>query len=279
LDAEFRAKVRSAEARNDNLTLFIDSHSHLADPAFDSDREDVIDRALEAGARAVVCIGESIAAAGRAAAIAAGRPGFIFSTAGVHPHDAASFDATRDIDAIREFIRHGAVAVGECGLDSHYDHSPRESQRRAFAAQLALALELRRPVVVHTRDAEDDTRAMVVEAGSAGVRGVLHCYTGSHALAEAALGVGWYLSFSGIVTFKKWTDDGLLRLVPSDRLLVESDAPYLAPTPNRGKRNEPAWVSRTVERVAEARGVHASEIGRQTAANAISLFALHGVSS
>ena len=132
----------------------------------------------------------------------------------MHPHDAASFDPARDLDAIRALVARGAVAIGECGLDSHYDHSPRDLQRRAFAAQLALARELDRPVVVHTRDAEDDTRAMVVEAGQAGVRGVLHCYTGSHALAEAALDVGWYVSFSGIVTFKKWDDDALIRLVP-----------------------------------------------------------------
>jgi TatD DNase family protein len=261
------------------MTMFIDSHAHLADPAFDSDREAVIERALDAGARAIVCIGESLDAAARAATIAAARPGIIFSTAGVHPHDAAAFDAARDPDAIREFITRGAVAIGECGLDSHYDHSPRGHQRRAFSAQLALALELNRPVVVHTREAEDDTRAMVAEAGSAGVRGVLHCYTGSHELAEAALAVGWYVSFSGIVTFKNWTDDALIRLVPDDRILVESDAPYLAPAPNRGKRNEPAWVSRTVQRVAEARGVDASELGSQAAANAIRLFSLHDLSS
>lgn len=256
------------------MTAFIDSHAHLADPAFDPDRDAVIDRALDAGAQAIVCIGESLDAAARAAAIAASRPLVIFATAGVHPHDAGSFDAARDPEAIREFVRRGAVAIGECGLDSHYDHAPREHQRRAFAAQLALALELGRPVVVHTRDAEDDTRAMVVEAGSAGVRGVLHCYTGSHSLAEAALGVGWYVSFSGIVTFNKWADDALIRLVPSDRVLVESDAPYLAPPPSRGKRNEPAWVSRTVARVAEARGVEPSVLGAQTADNAKRLFSL-----
>jgi TatD DNase family protein len=256
------------------MTAFIDSHAHLADPAFDPDRDAVIDRALDAGARAIVCIGESLDAAARAAALASSRPSVVFATAGVHPHDAGSFDAARDPEAIKEFVRAGAVAIGECGLDSHYDHAPREHQRRAFSAQLALALELGRPVVVHTRDAEDDTRAMVVEAGAAGVRGVLHCYTGSHSLAEAALGVGWYISFSGIVTFNKWADDALIRLVPNDRVLVESDAPYLAPPPSRGKRNEPAWVSRTVARVAEARGVEPSVLGAQTVDNAKRLFSL-----
>jgi len=253
---------------------FIDSHSHLADPAFDPDREDVIERARSIGARAVVCVGESIDAAGRAATIASRHPGFIYYSAGVHPHDAAQFDPIRDPEAIKEFVRAGAVAIGECGLDAHYDHAPRDAQRRAFANQLALALELHQPVIVHTRDAEDDTRAMVTEAGGAGVRGVLHCYTGSHTLAEAALAVGWYVSFSGIVTFKKWEDDALIRLVPHDRILVESDAPYLAPVPNRGKRNEPAWVASTLARVANVRGVDLEAFGRQVTENAARLFAL-----
>ncbi len=169
----------------------------------------------------------------------------------------------------------GAVAVGECGLDYHYDHSPRDVQRRAFAAQLALAQESNKPVIVHTREAEDDTRAMIVEAGKSGIRGVLHCFTGSHELAEAALEVGWYVSFSGVVTFKKWVDDDLLRLVPADRLLVESDAPYLAPVPNRGKRNEPAWVALTVAKVAEARGQTPEQIAQQATDNAKTLFSLY----
>ena len=118
-------------------------------------------------------------------------------TAGVHPHDARSFDSSRDLAAIREHVALGAVAVGECGLDYHYDHSPREQQRLAFAEQLALAAELRRPVIVHTREAEEDTRAMVSDAGRRGVRGVMHCFTGSHALGAAALDAGWFISFAG----------------------------------------------------------------------------------
>ncbi len=256
------------------MTNFIDSHAHLADPAFDVDRDGVIARARLTGARAIVCIGESIAAAERAAEIAAGNAGVVFFSAGVHPHDAAEFDDARDSAAISGLAGRGAVAIGECGLDYHYDHSPREDQRRAFAAQLRLARELDLPVVVHTRLAEDDTAAMVAEAGVAGVRGVLHCYTGSHALAEAALAVGWYVSFSGIVTFKKWEDDALIRLVPADRILAESDSPYLAPVPHRGKRNEPAWVSFTVARIAAARGTEPQEVGELVAANAAKLFRL-----
>jgi TatD DNase family protein len=256
------------------MTTFVDSHAHLADPAFDIDREATIARARLTGARAIVCIGESIAAAERAADVAAANPGVVFFTAGVHPHDAADFDEARDSTALSRLVARGAVGIGECGLDYHYDHSPREHQRRAFAAQLALARELDRPVVVHTRLAEDDTAAMMAEAGAAGVRGVLHCYTGSHALAEAALAVGWYVSFSGIVTFKKWDDDALIRLVPDSRILVESDSPYLAPTPHRGKRNEPAWVSFTVARVAAARGVDPADLGALATANAAAFFHL-----
>jgi TatD DNase family protein len=253
---------------------FIDSHVHLADPAFDSDREAVVERAHLTGASALVCIGESLDAARRARLLAERFPGVCYHTAGVHPHDAASFDGARDLDGIRAEVAHGAVAIGECGLDYHYDHSPRERQRDAFGAQLALAAELRRPVVVHTREAESDTRAMVEDAGRGGVIGVLHCYTGSVALAEAALDVGWFVSFSGIVTFKRWEGDDVIRVVPDDRLLVESDAPYLAPVPHRGKRNEPAWVSLTAARVGAVRGREPAHIGALTANNARRFFGL-----
>ena len=192
----------------------------------------------------------------------------------MHPHDAATFDPARDLAVISEQLANGAVAVGECGLDYHYDNSPREAQRAALSAQIELAAQMRRPLVLHTRDAEDDTAAMIGEAASVNIIGVLHCFTGSHSLAEAALEAGWYVSFSGIVTFNKWTDNALLRLVPEDRLLIESDAPYLAPVPNRGKRNEPAWVAWTLARVADARGVAAAGLGRVTAENAMRLFNL-----
>ncbi|MHB8837481.1 MAG: TatD family hydrolase [Gemmatimonadaceae bacterium] len=256
------------------MPAFIDSHCHLADPAFDADRDEAVERARAAGATALVCIGESPEMAVRARAVAARHAGYVFHSAGVHPHDAATFDAVRDIAALRDEAAHGAVALGECGLDYHYDHSPRDQQRRAFAAQLALASELRLPVVVHSREAADDTAAMVREAGAAGVVGVMHCFAGPPALAEVAIAAGWYLSFSGIITFKKWADDALLRLPPADRLLVESDAPYLSPVPYRGKRNEPAFVSHTVIRLAEARGLSADRLGDVVTENAVRCFGL-----
>ena len=261
------------------MASFVDSHVHLADPAFDADRNEVIERARLTGARALVCIGESLAAAHRARDVASGHPGLVFFTAGVHPHDAASFDADRDVAAMRDFVAAGAVAIGECGLDYHYDHSPREKQIAAFEHQLELARQTDRAVVVHTRAAVDDTRAMVREAGKNGVRGVLHCFTGPRELAETALEADWYLSFSGVITFKKWTDDALLRLAPVERLLVESDAPYLAPVPHRGKRNEPAWVSLTLARLATARGISAEALGAVTMQNTARLFGLPAISS
>jgi TatD DNase family protein len=260
-------------SQDGRASSFIDSHAHLADAAFAGDRGAVIARAREAGAAAIVCIGESLPAATLAAEYAEQYPGFVFATAGVHPHDAATFDERRDIPMLRELLAN-AVAVGECGLDYHYDNSPRDSQRAAFSAQIALAAEMKRPVVVHTREAEDDTRTHIGEARASGVIGVLHCYTGTHSLAEDAIAAGWYVSFSGIVTFKKWTDFELLRLVPPDRLLVESDSPYLAPVPFRGKRNEPAWVAHTLSSVAAARGDDPVELGHVTSANAQRLFGL-----
>lgn len=256
------------------MASFIDSHCHLADPAFDADRDTVIERARITGAAALVAIGESLDAADRAAAIAQRFPGFVYWTAGVHPHDAAGFDAQQDPPRIRAHIARGAVAVGECGLDYHYDHSPRPLQRRAFAEQLAIAGDTGRPVVVHTREAVEDTIAMVREAGSAGIRGVLHCFTGPAPLAAAALESGWYLSFSGVITFRKWSDDALIAECPADRLLVETDAPYLAPVPHRGKRNEPAHASLTLARLAAARGIGADEAGRLVTGNATRFFGL-----
>src|SRR5688500_3115725 len=166
----------------------------------------------------MVAIGRSPADSRASLDLARAHPGFVYSSAGVHPHDAASFDPARDTELIRELLVEGAVAVGECGLDYHYDNAPRDFQRRAFTAQLALAGETGKPVVVHTRDAEGDMEAIVREAGAAGVRGVLHCFTGPPRLAEAALEAGWHLSFSGIVTFKKWSGNELVRGTPDDRI-------------------------------------------------------------
>ncbi len=256
------------------MTVYADSHVHLADSAFSQTVDRVIERAREAGARALVCIGESPAAARRAQAIASRYPGYVFHTCGVHPYDAALWDPGESSAAIREAAAVGAVAVGECGLDYHYDHAPRDQQRSVLRQQLELARDLGLPMVLHTREAELDTMAFLRDAGLAGVGGVLHCFTGSRDLAEAGLSAGWYVSFSGIITFKSWTDPELLRMIPDDRLLVESDAPYLAPVPHRGKQNEPSFVSLTLERLAGARGTSAANLGSIALQNTQRLFSL-----
>jgi TatD DNase family protein len=259
------------------MPVFTDSHVHLADPAFEGDRDAIISAARQAGARALVCIGESPDAADRARGIAEGYAGFVWHTAGMHPHDAAKFDLGRDLPRVRAHLDAGAVAIGECGLDYHYDHSPRDVQREVFAAQIRLAEETKKPLVVHSREAVDDTAAMVREAGESGVRGVLHCFTGPASLAEVALTVGWYISFAGVITFKKWADDELIRSIPADRTLVESDAPYLAPVPFRGKRNEPAHVAHTLKRVADVRALDVETMGEIVVANTVQLFDLAGL--
>ncbi|CAN5720734.1 TatD family hydrolase [soil metagenome] len=256
------------------MASFVDSHAHLVDSAFDPDREAAIERARNAGCEAIVAIGTTPADSRAALELARAHAGFVHSTAGLHPHEAASFDPLRDPELVRELLLDGAVAVGECGLDYHCDNAPREAQRRAFTAQLSLASELKKPVVVHTRAAEGDMEAIVREAGAAGVRGVLHCFTGPPRLAEVALEGGWNISFSGIVTFRKWDGNDLIRLVPDDRILVESDSPYLAPVPHRGKRNEPTYVSLTLAKVAEARGASVSDMGATVTANARDFFQL-----
>lgn len=253
---------------------FADSHAHLADPAFDADRAAVIARARDAGARALLCIGESPDAADRAALVTREWPGLVRHTAGRHPHDAAAFDPAADLPRIRQHVHDGAVAIGECGLDYHYDHAPRDVQRRVLEAQVGLAAELGCPLVVHTREAAADTAAVIRDAAAAGVTGVLHCFTGPPALGDAALDAGWCLSLSGVVTFRKWADDGLVRVIPADRLLLESDAPYLAPVPHRGRRNEPAFVALTLARVAEVRGVDPVALGRLSTDNTFRLFRL-----
>ena len=251
---------------------FADSHVHLADPAFDADREDVIAGARRAGAQALICIGESPDAADRARDIASAHPGFVWHTAGMHPHEASSFDLARDLDRVRAHVATGAVAIGECGLDYHYDHSPRDVQRTAFAAQIQLAHERRLPLVIHTRDAWDDTFDVL---GAEGVpeRTIFHCFTGGPDEARRCVDVGAFVSFSGIVTFKNATPiQEAARQVSLERILVETDSPYLAPIPHRGQPNRPAWVAFVGNFVAGLRGMVPDEMAAAVAANSRAAF-------
>ena len=245
----------------------VDAHCHLGDAAFDEDREVVLARARAAGVAHVVVIGESLAGSERAVALARETPG-LSATAGVHPHDAKSW--SDDVEAgVRALL--GAsevVAVGETGLDYHYDHSPRDAQRRAFEAQLAIAAELGRPVVVHARDADDDVAVLIRAWGGKVPAVVLHSFSSGAALWAAGMAIGAYFSFSGMITFKNWTLTDRLTACPPARLLVETDAPYLAPVPHRGRRNEPAFVGDVAARAAELRGEAAGALAERTAANA-----------
>jgi TatD DNase family protein len=256
----------------------IDSHCHLADETFAADLDDVIRRCRDAGLERVMVILEAGNAkeAAQAARVEQLWPGVCCSI-GVHPHQAHQFadDPPRAGQVVLEQFAAtpSARAVGEIGLDYHYDYSPREVQHAVFRAQIRAALELDRPVVIHTREADEDTVAILHEEGEGRLRGVLHCFTGTPALRDAGLALGFYVSLAGILTFPKAADlRETARGVPLDRLLTETDSPFLAPVPYRGKRNEPAYVSRVVETLAEMHQAPAADLARQTAANFHTLF-------
>jgi TatD DNase family protein len=251
--------------------VLIDSHAHLAGERFDTDRSAVLERAWSAGLVHVVVIGD----AGRDAGdLARTDPSRLSFTAGVHPHEAHTFDAAAHVPMLRERVAEGAVAIGECGLDYFYDHSPRDRQLEALNVQVALAAEYALPLVVHTRQAEADTIRVMQSAATAGVRGVLHCFTGSPELARAAIDVEWCISISGIATFRNWERDDVIAAVPDHLLMIETDAPYLAPVPQRGKRNESAFLSHTAARVAAVRHTSLEALSELTARNAIRFFGL-----
>ncbi len=253
----------------------IDSHCHLADEAFEADLDEVIARAKAAGLDSACCIlaaGEE-AELTRAQRVAAAWPAVRFAV-GVHPHNAGQFgERTRDVTRQGLAAVSEPCAVGEIGLDYHYDYSERSIQQQAFGAQVALARELRLPVIIHTREADDDTLRILRTEGAGQVHGVIHCFTGGPDLARGALDLGFYISLAGIVTFPKAADlRETAKLVPDDRLLVETDSPFLAPVPFRGKRNEPAWVARVIEVLAETRQTTVDELTRLTRENFDRLF-------
>jgi TatD DNase family protein len=256
----------------------IDSHCHLADDTFAADLDEVVRRAQHAGLERALVILEAGNAkeAAQAQRLAALWPDVRFSI-GVHPHQAHEYagDPERAAAVVRaQFAATpGARAVGEIGLDYHYDYSPREVQHAVFRAQIRVALELDRPVVIHTREADEDTLTILREEGGGRLRGVLHCFTGTANLRDAGLTLGFYISLAGILTFPKAADlREVARAVPVDRLLTETDSPFLAPVPFRGKRNEPAHVARVVETLAEMHRMEPGEMARRTAANFHSLF-------
>jgi TatD DNase family protein len=245
----------------------VDSHCHLDDEKFNEDREQAIERALAAGVERMLAIGTGGGPPDLEAGIRlADRHAPIYATVGVHPHDAAK--AGDEIFArLRELAQHPKVlALGEIGLDYHYDFAPRDVQRSVFERQLEIAAEAALPIVIHTREAWEDTMA-ALRAHCRGP-GIMHCFTGDAAQAREALDLGFHLAFGGVLTFPK--ADAVreaARLTPEDRLLIETDCPYLAPVPHRGKRNEPAFMVETVKRLAEVRGCAVEKIATRTTAN------------
>jgi TatD DNase family protein len=258
--------------------IIIDSHCHLADEAFADDLEAVVARARAAGLERALVILEAGNAreAEQARRVAALWPAVRFA-AGVHPHQARECSG-RAADVLRLVGEQldatpGACAVGEIGLDYHYDFSPRDVQQDVFRAQVQLAVDRDLPVVIHTREADEDTVAILREAGAGRLRGVLHCFTGTPALAAAGLDLGFYISLAGIVTFPRAQDlRDTARGVPLDRLLVETDSPFLAPVPHRGTRNEPARVCQVADALAALHAVAPDELARRTTANFHALF-------
>ena len=252
--------------------MIVDSHCHLADDKFAGDLDAVVARAQAAGVSRALCIlsADEPEEVARAAQVRQAWPAVLFSAA-IHPHRAGAYagcvaDAARITREAAESSN--AVAIGEIGLDYHYDFAPRDVQAEVFAAQIGVALDRDAPVVIHTREASEDTFAILRDAGQSRVRGVMHCFSGTADEARQALDLGFLVSLSGIVTFPRAESlRDVARMVPLDRLLVETDAPFLAPVPHRGKRNEPAFVARTLDVLASLRQMAPAALAEQIATN------------
>ncbi|MEO8798653.1 MAG: TatD family hydrolase [Polyangiaceae bacterium] len=252
----------------------VDTHCHLEPQYFEDGGEGALLRAQEAGVAAfvVIGVGSDLAPARHSIALAE-KHAFISSAIGVHPHDAVTLTDSLYDDLAVLARREEVVAIGEIGLDYHYDHSPRDVQKAAFARLVNLAREVQKPIVVHTREAASDTLAILESENARDVGGIIHCFSEDKAFAARALDLGFYISFSGIVTFKSAKSiHEVAAWAPADRILVETDSPYLAPVPMRGKPCEPAYVVHTAKRVADLRGESLEDIARQTTENAARRF-------
>ena len=262
--------------------MLIDSHAHLDVPNYDADRAEVINRAREVGVEMMLEIcGSDVAKGSLDVGLKLAEDySFIYAAVGLHPHEASLYDESLERKFLAMSEHEKVIGWGEIGLDYHYDHSPRDAQRRVFGRQLELALERRLPAIIHTREAEDDTIQILREnwakVGGDAIGGIIHCFTGTQRLADTAIEMGFHISFSGVVTFKNAAAlRDVARSVPMDRLLIETDCPYLAPLPYRGKRNEPAFVLETAAKLAELKGVGVKEIALVTSDNFKRLFNLH----
>jgi TatD DNase family protein len=253
--------------------MLIDTHCHLDAGSFPEGADPVIERAKSAGVRAFICVGVGSLESSVEAVALADRRADVVATVGVHPHDARTFDSWLEERLWPLFDSEKVVAVGEVGLDYHYQHSPQDVQRTVFRHFIAIARKLNKPLVVHTRSAPEDTLEILGSEGASEVGGVIHCFSEDRAFAAKALDLGFDVSFSGIVTFKNARSiHEVAAWAPEDRILVETDSPYLAPAPLRGRRCEPAFVIHTAQRIAELRGVEVEQICDLTGRNACRRF-------
>ena len=254
--------------------MVVDAHTHLDQPEFDGDREEVIERARKAGLVAIVTVGTDFESC-RAALDIAQKHDFIYCSLGIHPHEAQTWNRA-SYEALRGMLDHPkVVAVGETGLDFFRNNSPREDQERAFRDHIRLAMEKNEPVVVHDRDAHDETVEILSQERAERVGGVIHCFSGDTAMARSCLDMGFYISIPGIITFPKAEQiREVARFVPLDRLLVETDAPFLAPVPRRGKRNESSFVVYTLEELARVKSAPVEQVAEMTTKNAFKVFGL-----
>lgn len=269
---------------NDRRLVLVDSHAHLEGKRFDADREQVIARAKEAGVQAIIAIGNGDGPSNFDCGVhLAEQHDFMYATIGIHPHEAQLADQPA-YDRMEQLAKHPkVVAWGEIGLDYFYDHSPRETQRAVFIKQMELASAAKLPIVIHCRPSDgsenawDDCLNLLTERWApTGLRGVLHCFTGTWEHAKRALDIGFMISFAGNVTFPKAQQiRDAAQEVPLGRLLIETDSPFLAPTPHRGKRNEPAFVKEVARQLGELRGLTTEAIGKQTTENFYQFFSLH----
>lgn len=256
------------------MALLVDSHCHLDYPGLSEDTDAVLARARDAGVGHMLTIGTKITAFDGVLAVAK-KYANVFCTVGIHPHEAGT-EPAMDVQKLMTLADHPkVVAFGETGLDFYYEHSPRADQERSFRVHIAAAREAGLPVIVHTRDADPEMAAILTDEMKKGdFSGVIHCFSSGPELAATALDIGLYISISGIVTFKKAEElRAVVKTVPMDRLLVETDSPYLAPIPHRGKPNEPSYVKHTAATVAGLKDISLDELATQTTANFFRLFA------
>ncbi|MGM0437006.1 MAG: TatD family hydrolase [Bacillota bacterium] len=246
----------------------IDTHAHLDFPRFDKDRKEVIKRAIDGGVKIIVNIGSSMTSSRNSVELSR-RYKEIYSVVGIHPHNADSFNlnVSKKLKKLSENKK--VVAIGEIGLDFHYDNSPRKKQKQAFRAQLRLAKSLNLPVVIHTRDADQETLEILKEEKISEIGGIMHCFASDKEMAKEILDLGFYIAFGGLITFNNLNNlREVVKEVPINKLLVETDAPYLTPEPYRGKRNEPLYVKYVAEKIAEIKNLSLKEVAQKTTDNA-----------